>query len=75
MQETWIQVSIDDGKKVQGVLLRPGETRQWEGDDNMELVVGNAGGIRLKWDGAPLKSLGKSGQVIHVNLPDSRYLE
>jgi cytoskeletal protein RodZ len=74
-QETWIQVSIDDGKRVQGVLLKPGEKRQWEGDDNMEIVVGNAGGIRLTWDGKPLKPLGKSGQVVHLNLPDSKYLE
>jgi len=74
-QETWIQVSIDGGKKVQGVLLKPGETRQWEGDDNMEIVVGNAGGIRLKWDDKSLKPLGKSGQVVHLNLPDPQYMQ
>lgn len=73
-QETWVQVSLDGGKYVQGVLLKPGDKQQWEADETMQLVVGNAGGIRLKWNGKDLQPLGKSGQVIRLKLPDPKYV-
>ena len=72
-QETWVQVTVD-GKRVQGVLLKPGESRQWEASKKVELIVGNAGGVNLQWNGKPLKALGKQGQVVRLNLPDPKYL-
>jgi len=31
--------------------------------------IGNAGGIRISFDGKAIENLGKPGQVIHLRLP------
>jgi len=31
--------------------------------------IGNAGGVRIQFDGKTIENLGKSGQVIHLRLP------
>jgi hypothetical protein len=31
--------------------------------------IGNAGGIKMKYKGKVIENLGKSGQVIHLQLP------
>lgn len=73
-EEAWIQVQADDGKP-QNRILKPGESVQWTLSRSAQLWTGNAGGIRVLWDGKPLKPLGKRGEVLRVKLPDSRYLE
>jgi len=73
-QETWIQVQLDDGKP-QNRILKPGDTAQWTLSRSVLLWTGNAGGIRVSWDGKPLKPLGKRGEVLKVKLPDPRFLE
>jgi cytoskeleton protein RodZ len=73
-QKTWIQVTMDD-KTTQSAMLEPGDSRQWEAEKTMRIIVGNAGGIHMKWDGRPLEVPGKSGSVIRLSLPDQRYLK
>lgn len=73
-QETWVQVKADAGKP-QSVLLKPGDTREWEASEKVSLVIGNAGGVQLKWDGKPVAIPGKSGSVVRFRLPDPRYLK
>jgi cytoskeleton protein RodZ len=66
---TWVKVQADN-KKVENLLLQPGETREWEVQEKLRLVVGNAAGIKLSWDGKPLGNLGKAGSVARLNLPE-----
>jgi len=73
-QKTWIQVKIDDDKTY-NVMMLPGDKRVWETKQGMNIVVGNAGGARMKWDGAPVGTDGKPGQVVRFRLPDSRLAE
>jgi len=73
-EEAWVQVQTDDGKP-QNRLLKPGEDAQWTLSRSAQLWTGNAGGIRVLWDGKPLKPLGKRGEVLRVKLPNPRYLE
>jgi len=73
-QKTWIQVTMDD-KSAQDVMLEPGDRREWEAGNTMKIVVGNAGGIRMKWDGRPVEIPAKSGSVIRFSLPDQRYVK
>ena len=67
-QKTWIQVKTDDGSAY-SALLQPGDKRVWEAKKSMSVVVGNAGGVRMKWDDKPLGSDGKPGQVLRFRLP------
>ncbi|WP_448382724.1 helix-turn-helix domain-containing protein [Desulfosoma sp.] len=73
-EEAWVQVQADDGKP-QNRILKPGESAEWTLSRSAQLWTGNAGGIRVLWDGKPLKPLGKRGEVLRVKLPDPRYLE
>jgi cytoskeleton protein RodZ len=73
-QKTWVQVTIDD-KSTQNAMLEPGEKHEWESEKGMKIVVGNAGGIRMKWDGRPVEVPAKPGSVLRFSLPDQRYLK
>lgn len=73
VQKVWLQVKID-GKTTHSVLLEPGDKRQWEAQTSMRILLGNAGGVQMQWDGQPLRSLGRSGQVVRLTLPDPKYL-
>ncbi len=73
-QKTWIQVTMDD-KTTQTAMLEPGDNRQWEAEKTMKIIVGNAGGVRMKWDGRPVEVPARQGSVIRFNLPDQRYLK
>ncbi len=52
------------------VLLKPGERIERTAADFFLLDIGNAGGVNLTFQGKPLGSLGKQGEVIHVRLPE-----
>ncbi|HYA40924.1 MAG TPA: RodZ domain-containing protein [Syntrophobacteraceae bacterium] len=69
-QKTWIQVTID-GIKPQSELLQPGERRKWKVLKKADLVIGNRGGVELKWDGRPVDLGGSTARVIRLSLTDS----
>ena len=69
VEKTWLRIVID-GEQTQDVMLSPNQKAQWEARDNFTLTVGNAGGIALTFDGTPLPSLGRSGEVVRrVRIP------
>jgi cytoskeletal protein RodZ len=69
IKATWVKVQVDS-KKVENLLLQPGEIKEWEVQEKLRLVVGNAAGVKLSWDEKPLGSLGKAGTVARLNLPE-----
>jgi cytoskeletal protein RodZ len=73
-QDVWVQVRTDN-KETFNALMKAGDKREWKAQENVKIVIGNAGGIILKWDGKTLKSLGKSGEVVRFRLPDPKYME
>ena len=73
-QKTWVQVTTDD-KNTQNAMLEPGDKREWEAEKTMRIVVGNAGGVAMKWDGHPVDLQAKPGSVIRFSLPDQRYVK
>lgn len=66
---TWLRITEDSHSPSQ-VLLKPGERIERRASDFFQLDIGNAGGIDVIFQGKPLGSLGKRGQVIHMRLPD-----
>lgn len=66
---TWIRITEDRNPSYQ-VLLRPGEKIERTASDFFQLDIGNAGGVNLTFQGKPLGSLGKSGQIVHIRLPE-----
>ena len=66
---TWVRITEDRNPSFQ-LLLKPGDRIERMASDSFLLDIGNAGGINLIFQGKPLESLGKRGQVIHVRLPE-----
>jgi len=67
---TWLLVTID-GTISKEILLRPGDSVKWDAKNNVSLTIGNAGGIRLIFDGEEIGLLGEQGEVMRLNLPSS----
>lgn len=68
-EPTWIRVTEDRNRTFEAIL-KPGEKIERTASDHFWLDIGNAGGIDLTFQGKPLGSPGKSGQVLHMRLPE-----
>ena len=66
-EETWVRIVADEQPPFEA-LLKPGE-RLSRKAGRFDLDIGNAGGIKLVFQGKLIENLGKSGQVIHLRLP------
>ena len=62
-EPTWLSVRPDAGERRQ-VLLQPGQAARFGAEVGFQVTVGNAGGVALWLNGAPLPSLGRSGEVV-----------
>lgn len=65
--ETWLRVKADQNPSFQ-VLLKPGEKFEHKAK-TFEIDIGNAGGIKIKFRGKDIETLGKGGEVVHLRLP------
>jgi cytoskeleton protein RodZ len=65
---TWLKISQDDTRSLE-YILRPGENLKKKAKENFRIVVGNAGGVDIIFDGKSLGSLGIHGEVVHLDLP------
>lgn len=68
---TWLLVTIDE-TSTKEILMQPGDSVTWRAKKGFFLKIGNAGGIRLIFNGKEISRLGEKGQVLKINLPDSR---
>lgn len=66
---TWIRIT-QDRNPVYEALLKPGDKIERTASEYFQLDIGNAGGVHLTFQGKPLGSPGKPGQVIHMRLPE-----
>lgn len=66
-EETWLRIKIDQNPPFE-VLLKPGEEIEHKGA-SFAVDIGNAGGTKMKFKGKTIENLGKSGDVVHVQLP------
>jgi cytoskeleton protein RodZ len=66
-EETWLRIKSDQNPSFQ-VLLKPGDEIERTGA-SFDLDIGNAGGIVMQFKGKSIDGLGKSGQVVHLRLP------
>ena len=67
-ETSWISITIDDGKQ-RDVLLRRGERAVWKASKSLSLVIGNAGGVKVDFDGKDVPLLGEPGEVVRIKLP------
>ena len=67
-EECWIHSSADKTDTRQ-FSLRKGDTFALTFSKSLDLKLGNAGGVRLRYDGEELPQAGQSGQVRNLTFP------
>jgi cytoskeletal protein RodZ len=65
VQRCWVSVSRD-GNRVLVKLLEPGEDLSFDAVERFFVILGNAGGVRLKINGKRAKPPGNSGEVVKI---------
>ena len=68
IDDTWIKVIIDN-KDSKEYNLMSGEKMEMEASAGFNLLIGNASGIELEFNGEPIKISGKAGEVVNIQLP------
>ncbi len=68
LANTWIRVAPDYGA-AEEFMMAPGDTKRFEANEGFSLQTGNAGGIRLRFEGRVLQPLGKDNQTLSLTLP------
>ena len=53
-------------------MIKEGESVSWKASSVFSLIVGNAGGVSLVYDGRALPPLGKSGEVVSFKIPEEK---
>jgi tetratricopeptide (TPR) repeat protein len=71
-EETWIFVTIDDTDSRER-LLKPGTRIKWIAKKHFSLRVGNAGGIKVIFNGKDIGPLGEKGKVVKLKLPSFNF--
>ena len=64
----WVQYALDHGPS-QEAQLQAGDTLNLETDQSIQLLVGNAGGLRVQFNGRWLPALGPVGQPVRLSFP------
>lgn len=61
-QDCWLHVKVD-GAEVFKAILPAGNSKSFEGNESVYLKAGNAGGIRITFNGKEIQPLGGYGEV------------
>ncbi|MCR4425293.1 MAG: DUF4115 domain-containing protein [Firmicutes bacterium] len=67
-EQCWVRV-WEDGRLVREGILKPGDSVVFQASTEIRARVGNAGGIRLEFNGIDLGVPGRPGQVVDIVLP------
>jgi hypothetical protein len=67
-ERTWISAIIDDTEKKE-FILKPQEVVMINAKEKFDLLIGNAGGIKLILNGKDMGFTGENGQVKRVIIP------
>ena len=65
VEETWVRIQINDQPQHE-MTLRPGESTSHQAQKRIYLLVGNAGGLDIVFNGKTLGKFGKSGEVVNL---------
>ena len=69
IEKTWVRIFVDD-QEPKEYIFTPGSDPEWKAKEGMELLIGNAGGIRFEFNGVQVENIGNPGQVVRLSLPE-----
>ena len=70
--QSWVQIKAD-GKMLISDNLPPGSERAIKAHDKVEMVLGNAGGVELTYNGKPVENTVKGQDVRKITFTPSGY--
>ena len=65
LEACWLSINTD-GVHAASILLQPGKDQSFDASDHVYIILGNAGGVRVKVNGKLTRPLGKSGEVVKL---------
>jgi len=68
IEDTWMKVIIDEKESTE-YNLSPGDHLELAAAVGYNLLIGNAGGLKITFNDKPVSIQGKSGQVVNLRLP------
>lgn len=71
-EQTWFRVT-GDGKVEFAGTLEPEQSKAFDGFDRASLLVGNAGGLDVTFNGKPMGAIGPRGQIRTVLFTPEKY--
>jgi hypothetical protein len=71
LEDTWLKVIIDEKDSTE-YSLKAGDQITLKASTGYNLLIGNAGGLRLMLNNQPISIPGESGQVVNIHLPSAR---
>ncbi|MEW6349822.1 MAG: DUF4115 domain-containing protein, partial [Thermodesulfobacteriota bacterium] len=66
--KAWVRVQSDAGPAEEMVML-PGQSRFFTAKQGFQVQTGNAGGVRIRFDGKDLQKMGEDNQTLAITLP------
>jgi cytoskeletal protein RodZ len=66
-RKSWVNVRDGNGKQLFSGLVRTGDTKEWSAKKNIQILIGNGGGVKLTVNGKDLGSPGTDGQVVRLS--------
>ncbi len=72
-ERTWLKIYVDDGDPKE-YIFNPGNSHEWKAREGFDVIIGNADGIDLEFNGEKIENLGAPGQVVRLVFPQY-YLE
>ena len=67
-EDTWLKIIIDNGDPRE-YDLGSGDHLELKASSNFNLLIGNAGGVRIRLNDKSIPILAKSGEMLNLNLP------
>jgi cytoskeleton protein RodZ len=71
-QSSWVSVKAD-GKTLVSTTLQPGVERSFKATDKIEMVLGNAGGVEISFNGKPVENASNAGEVRKITFTPAGY--
>jgi len=65
---TWVRVEPDGGGPEE-LVMAPGDIQVFTAQESFHVLVGNAGGVRIRYDGKEYPVLGRINQTLALTLP------
>ncbi len=67
-ERTYIRM-VADSREPKEYVFSAGSTPQWEAREDFSVLIGNAGGVDLEFNGKKIQNLGRRGQVVRLRFP------